>query len=150
MHKLRENRVEKVDVAGFSSLRDRVQGVRPPHGPAQQAVQGEPTSTHLYILRLCTLVLLPKLLRNYLQWNVRVKEALKIKYKLCLKKVWYWSSIYNGFFGNFGKNLEIMVILIKMKKFLMILFMLSCNWFFFFFIFIWVIWRQRLKLKESA
>jgi hypothetical protein len=44
LHKLSENKVEKV--AGFSSVRDRVQGVRPPHGPAQQAVQGEPTFTH--------------------------------------------------------------------------------------------------------
>ncbi len=49
LHKLSENSVV-VDVAGFSSLRDRVQGVRPPHGPAQQTVQGELNSTHLYIL----------------------------------------------------------------------------------------------------
>ncbi len=53
LHKLSENRVEMVVVAGFSSLRDRVQGVRPPHGSAQQAVQGKPISTHLYILHLC-------------------------------------------------------------------------------------------------
>jgi hypothetical protein len=43
---------EKMLLPGFSSVRDRVQSVRPPHGSAQQAVQGEPTSTHLYILHL--------------------------------------------------------------------------------------------------
>ncbi len=48
LHKLSENKVEKV--AGFSSVRDRIQGVRPPHGPAQQTVQGEPTSTHSYCI----------------------------------------------------------------------------------------------------